>query len=253
MKTKPVPVDLEKVFDYDYALTALYRELYLRAVDDHTEIAQNGRRIVLERGQVVFSYRTFAEYLGWSHMKVKRVFDNLVSFSSGPFYRFMGWSEDELKKQKLLHLLLHWPVAGFTLVHLQFYNLHFDSVTLSVTVPRENVTVKEKYNSSIVKYRGIFKKAMQAVFRKKQRTEVDDVFDKYVESRRALRRPLTFYAKELIWEDLEKLAPKNPVMKIQILKQSIKKGYMGVFPLKEEFLRDASLTEVFQPGRKSIY
>lgn len=56
----------------------------------------------------------------------------------------------------------------------------------------------------------------------------------YIEHRNAMGKPLTGKGVDLVRADLEKLAPGDKVKQIAILHQSIKKGWKGVFPLKEE-------------------
>ncbi len=53
-------------------------------------------------------------------------------------------------------------------------------------------------------------------------------------SRKALHKPLTLRAKELIIKKLEKLAPGNESLQIAILDQSVERGWQGVFPLKQD-------------------
>ena len=71
---------------------------------------------------------------------------------------------------------------------------------------------------------------------------LDDALHGFEETRKALRKPLTLKAKELIVKKLEKLAPRNETMQIAILEQSIERGWQGVFPLKTEWKKDRSET-----------
>jgi len=50
--------------------------------------------------------------------------------------------------------------------------------------------------------------------------------------RERLRKPLTGKALELILQDLEKLAPDNPALQVEIVNQSVKNSWQGVFALK---------------------
>lgn len=61
-------------------------------------------------------------------------------------------------------------------------------------------------------------------------------------SRKALHKPLTLRAKELIVKKLEKLAPENEALQVAILDQSVERGWQGVFPLKTEWKKDRSET-----------
>ena len=60
----------------------------------------------------------------------------------------------------------------------------------------------------------------------------------YVKSRRALKRPLTEHALELMLKKLDKMAQDNDT-KIAILEQSIENGWIGIFPLKQNKTKDS--------------
>ena len=52
--------------------------------------------------------------------------------------------------------------------------------------------------------------------------------------RTKLRKPMTQRAEELMIKDLSKLARGDPILAVKILEQSIKNGWLGVFPLQED-------------------
>ena len=58
--------------------------------------------------------------------------------------------------------------------------------------------------------------------------------DEFTKFRKTMKKPLTDRARELILKDLQKYAPDDIDTQIAILNQSIKRGWVGVFPLKEE-------------------
>ena len=63
---------------------------------------------------------------------------------------------------------------------------------------------------------------------------VQEAFRDFREHRRKLRKPMTTKAEEMIIADLAKLAKGDAVAATKILEQSIKNGWQGVFPLKED-------------------
>ena len=67
-------------------------------------------------------------------------------------------------------------------------------------------------------------------------TPLDLAMDEFAKARKAMKKPLTDKARQLILDDLEKLAPGDEEMKIAIINQSIKRGWQGVFPLKDSDL-----------------
>lgn len=65
-------------------------------------------------------------------------------------------------------------------------------------------------------------------------TPLEQAMEDFAKHRQAMRKKLTDRARELILMDLEKLAPGDDEKKIAILNQSIKQGWQGVFPLRDE-------------------
>ena len=68
----------------------------------------------------------------------------------------------------------------------------------------------------------------------KESVDLDKAMDEFVKFRKAMKKPMTDRAKELILKDLQKMAPDDIEKQIAIINQSIKRGWVGVFPLKEE-------------------
>lgn len=56
----------------------------------------------------------------------------------------------------------------------------------------------------------------------------------FVDHRKKIKKPMTKHALELLTAKLQKIAPWNTEMKIQILDQSILSWWSDVFPLREE-------------------
>lgn len=68
----------------------------------------------------------------------------------------------------------------------------------------------------------------------KDNSTLESALADFIEHRKAMGSPLVGKGVDLIREDLEKLAPGDMEKQVAILNQSIKKGWKGVFPLKEE-------------------
>jgi len=66
--------------------------------------------------------------------------------------------------------------------------------------------------------------------------------DEFTKFRKTMKKPLTDRARELILKDLQKYAPDDVDTQIAILNQSIKRGWVGVFPLKEEQDRNTKIS-----------
>lgn len=69
---------------------------------------------------------------------------------------------------------------------------------------------------------------------------LEKAMDDFTKHRKAMKKPLTDRARELILMDLERLAPNDPETQIAIINQSIKRGWQGVFPLKDDSPKPAA-------------
>lgn len=78
---------------------------------------------------------------------------------------------------------------------------------------------------------------------------LEKAMDDFTKHRKAMKKPLTDRARELILMDLERLAPNDPETQIAIINQSIKRGWQGVFPLKDDDTKPAKRG----PAIKSSY
>ena len=76
-------------------------------------------------------------------------------------------------------------------------------------------------------------KVEEKVKEKGELTEFERTFLEFEKMRTRIKKPLTPYAKELILKELQKLSPDEQTQ-IQILNQSIRNSYQGVFPLKND-------------------
>lgn len=63
--------------------------------------------------------------------------------------------------------------------------------------------------------------------------EFEKTFDEYEKMRRRIKKPMTDRAKELIKKDIRKICGDNVEKAIEVLNQSIKNSWQGVFELKQ--------------------
>lgn len=70
---------------------------------------------------------------------------------------------------------------------------------------------------------------------KENKSALDDALENFVLFRKKIRKPLTDYAIKLLIDKLNNLAQSEDE-KVLILNQSILNGWMGVFPLKKDFI-----------------
>lgn len=60
-----------------------------------------------------------------------------------------------------------------------------------------------------------------------------EIWPKFLEMRKKLRKPATEHAETLLWEKLNKLSL-DPSVQIEIVKQSIENSWQGLFPLSQQ-------------------
>lgn len=75
---------------------------------------------------------------------------------------------------------------------------------------------------------------IDSIDKEELRTEIQE----FVKMRTKIKKPLTAYALELVLKELNKITP-NTEEQVKIVQQSIKNGWQGVFPLKEEKKQDS--------------
>ena len=82
--------------------------------------------------------------------------------------------------------------------------------------------------------------------------ELNDMFHKYLEMRKKIKKPATDYAIELAIEKLREIS-KDKNMAIKILKQSIFNSWQGLFPLREEKYKEYTYREITDMITKDGY
>jgi hypothetical protein len=105
-----------------------------------------------------------------------------------------------------------------------------DSALNFIQLPNSYLTVKQdltkSYGNGNDKGDGNDKGEIQ------QKTKLEIALSNLYEMRVKMRKPATDVAKALIIKELEKLAPNNEALQIEIVEQSIRKGWQDVHPLK---------------------
>jgi hypothetical protein len=77
------------------------------------------------------------------------------------------------------------------------------------------------------------KELVKVKVKEKDMTDYEKAIHEFKKMRKKIRKPATDYAIELIEKKLEKLAPGDDKLKIEILNKSTVKSWQDVFPLKE--------------------
>lgn len=104
----------------------------------------------------------------------------------------------------------------------------------NVDIRAKNVNIFSE-NANIPKQSKVEERRVKESKEEKPRVSaLDAALNDFAEMRKKMRKPLTDRALALTLSELEKLAPGDDEKKIAILNQSIKRGWQGVFPLKDE-------------------
>ena len=104
-------------------------------------------------------------------------------------------------------------------------NVDIRSKNVNIFSKNANISEQSKVEESRVKESKVEKPRVSAL---------DAALNDFAEMRKKMRKPLTDRALALTLSELEKLAPGDDEKKIDILNQSIQRGWQGVFPLKDE-------------------
>lgn len=65
-----------------------------------------------------------------------------------------------------------------------------------------------------------------------KKSDLDLTFDNFLEMRKKIKKPATLFAIDLVKKELEKLAPGDDKLKIEILNQSIRNSWQDVYALR---------------------
>ena len=104
-------------------------------------------------------------------------------------------------------------------------NVDIRAKNVNIFSKNANISEQSKVEESRVKESKVEKPRVSAL---------DAALNDFAEMRKKMRKPLTDRALALTLSELEKLAPGDDEKKIDILNQSIQRGWQGVFPLKDE-------------------
>lgn len=81
--------------------------------------------------------------------------------------------------------------------------------------------------------------------KEKEAPTLDEMIDEFASYRKKLKKPMTDRAVSMLRNRLEKLAPGNDEMKIQLLETSIYKGWLDVYPPDDEKQTEVKTTNPF--------
>jgi hypothetical protein len=185
---------------------AVWCYLLLNATHNEYDTLFGGKRITLQKGQLITSRKSIVKCFPLSESKVQRI---LKTFEN----------EQQIEQQKSnksrLITILNWSQYQIT--------EHQNEQQLN----NKRTTTEQQLNTN-KKYKNV--KNDKNV--KKYTSALESAIDDFKEFRKKIKAPMTDRAVELLHLNLNKLAT-NDETKIAILNQSIVNSWKGVFELKE--------------------
>ena len=137
----------------------------------------------------------------------------------------------------------------FLLINDEVINDNTNLINVNINSSEIDIKKENENNIDINVAKSKVKENKQKDIKQKEiikKSEFDLTLDDFYEMRVKIKKPMTDKAKKLLIKNLEKLAPGNEQIKIEILNQSIMNCWQGVFPLRNN-------NRYNEPIRKSAY
>lgn len=205
--------------------------LLLHATHKEYDVIFNNQRITLKQGQLLVGRRSIAVELGVSESKIQRI---LKLFESEQQI------EQQTTPQNRLISILNWD--KYQNSEQPFEQQVNNNRTTSEQQVNTNKNIKNNNNI----------KNLEKEKYKKEKVTFDDIFSAnnfsaelentlrdFIDMRKAIKKPMTSKALELLIRNLEKLTNLE-AEKIEILNQSIEHGWQTVYPLKRNVISQKS-------------
>jgi len=205
------PLWLEKPFSKGQA----FMDLLFMANREPATLIYGNTIIKLERGQLHTSEIKLMDRWGWSKKKVRAYLLLLKSLN-------MATAEGTVKG---------------TIITIENYSVYQDSGTVKDT---EEDTAKEPRRNRKGTAKDTQTRSKELREGKEDKKYIDSLpselqkpVEEFIQNRKAMKKPMTDKAVELMLKELNKLSGGDTQKSIKILEQSIRNGWLGIFPLKE--------------------
>lgn len=207
--------------DSDYLAVWIY--LLLNATHKEIPALFKGKKIILQKGQLITGRKSMASQLKISESKIYRIMNDFKSEQQ---------IEQQTSNQNSLISILNWDK------YQQSEQQNGQQMNNERTTDEQRVNTN-KNDKNEKNEKNIIKKEKE----KKKKT-FDDVFTEnnfsellkmtlrdFIDMRKSIKKPMTTKALELLISNLNKLSSDDKE-KIAILNQSIERGWQTVYPLK---------------------
>ena len=208
--------------DSDYLSVWIY--LLLNATHKEIPALFKGKKIILQKGQLITGRKSMAKQLKISESKIYRIINE---------YKSEHQIEQQTSNQNSLITILNWD--KYQQIEQQDEQPVNNQRTTSEQPVNTNKNVKNDKNVKNVR-NNIKKqiKTFEDVFEENQFSEdLEKTLKEFITMRKTINKPTTTRALELLIKSLNKLTNSEPE-KIEILNQSIERSWQTVYPLKTD-------------------
>lgn len=219
--------------DSDYLAVWIY--LLLNATHKEIPALFKGKKIILQKGQLITGRKSMSNQLKISESKIYRIINDFKSEQQ---------IEQQTSNQNSLISILNWDkYQQIEQQNEQQMNNERTTSEQRVNTNKNDKNVKNDKNN--VKEKNTKRKTFEDIFSENHFSEqLENTIKDFIDMRKTIKKPMTSKALELLIKNLEKLTNLEEE-KIAILNQSIEHSWQTVYPLKktktsamEEFMNE---------------
>lgn len=219
--------------DSDYLAVWIY--LLLNATHKEIPALFKGKKIILQKGQLITGRKSMSNQLKISESKIYRIINDFKSEQQ---------IEQQTSNQNSLISILNWDkYQQIEQQNEQQMNNERTTSEQRVNTNKNDKNVKNDKNN--VKEKNTKRKTFEDIFSENHFSEqLENAIKDFIDMRKTIKKPMTSKALELLIKNLEKLTNLEEE-KIAILNQSIEHSWQTVYPLKktktsamEEFMNE---------------
>lgn len=196
----------------------LWAYLLLNATHKEIPVLFNGKKTMLQPGQLITGRKVISENTGISESKVQRI---LKLFKS----------EQQIEQLTNRHNRL---------ITILAWNEYQQSEQQNEQVVNNQRTTSEQpvnTNKNVKNEKKVRSKERKSIYEDLPIQLIKPIED-FIENRKALKKPMTDKAIELMLKKLNELSGGSTETSIKILEQSIRNGWIGIFELKDKKVED---------------
>lgn len=223
--------------DSDYLAVWIY--LLLNATHKEIPALFKGKKIILQKGQLITGRKSMSNQLKISESKIYRIINDFKSEQQ---------IEQQTSNQNSLISILNWD--KYQQIEQQNEQQNEQQMNNERTTNEQRVNTNKndknvKNDKNNVKEKNTKRKTFEDIFSENHFSEqLENTIKDFIDMRKTIKKPMTSKALELLIKNLEKLTNLEEE-KIAILNQSIEHSWQTVYPLKktktsamEEFMNE---------------